>query len=130
MKNKIIVAIALALLLCTSCIKSDDYKLTEFLLTNHCDQAIEVTSSALVRYNEGWVEESLIDHVSPGETLLMRKLRVVRDFSMSSVFTKIEIRKGNAFSTVDALDRDRWVKTLSTEDKDEYTLTVDASFFN
>ena len=59
----------------------------------------------------------------------MRRLEVTDNFSMSDVFTNIEIQKGIELSTFDAMNRDNWVKTLTSDSKDGYTLTVDESFF-
>lgn len=128
MKKGFAVVLTLLLFICTSCVK-ENYKNTEFFLKNTCDQAIEVTSTALVRYSDGYYEVTLVDDVPSGQTLSMRKIQVAEDFHMSSVFTKIEIRKAGQLSPVDALNRDRWVKTLTSDEKDEYTLTVDESFF-
>lgn len=130
MKKGFIAIVAALLFICTGCFKDKDYKTTEFFLKNNCDQTIEVTSSAWVRYfDDQFVEETLVDHVSSGETLSMRKMNLVEDFSMSTVFSKIEIRRGNQLSPVDALNRDNWVKTLTSDEKDEYTLYVDSTFF-
>ena len=130
MKRIIVFMSAILLIVCTGCFKDEDYKSTEFFLKNNCDQTIEVTSSAWVRYfDDQFVEETLVDYVSSGETLSMRKMNLVEDFSMNTVFSKIEIRMGNQLSPIDALNRDNWVKTLTSDSKDEYTLTVDESFF-
>lgn len=130
MKTRIITTVTLLLAVCTSCFIDNDYKSTGFYLVNNCNQTIEVTSSAMVHYSFGLVENSLVDNVPSGATLWLRTINVVEDFSMSSVFTRIEIRKGNQLSTFDVMNRDNWEKTLTSDDKDEYTLFVDSTFFN
>jgi hypothetical protein len=120
--------IALLLFICIGCEK-DNYKKTEFFLKNSCNYSIEVKSSALVRYSDGYKEESLTDIVQNGQLLSMRKLDVSEDFTIKDVFTKIEIYKGTTKSTYDVMNMDNWVKTLTSDDKDEYTITVDSTFF-
>lgn len=129
MKRIVVFISAILLFVCTSCIEEKNYKMTEFFLKNACDQTIKVTSSALVRYYDGYEEVTLVDYVSRGEILSMRRLEVTDNFSMSDVFTNIEIQKGIELSTFDAMNRDNWVKTLTSDSKDGYTLTVDESFF-
>ena len=120
--------IALLLFICIGCEK-DNYKKTEFFLKNSCNHSIEVKSSALVRYSDGYKEESLTDIVQYGQLLSMRKLDVSEDFTIKDVFTKIEIFKGTTKSTYDVMNKDNWVKTLTSDEKDEYTITVDSTFF-
>jgi len=129
MKKRIIAIIASLLVLCTSCFKDKDYKSTKFNLVNNCDQTIEVTSGAMLRTSFGWQERTLVDVVPSGQTLWLRTVDVTEDFSMNSVFTRIEIRRDGQLSTFDALNHDNWVKTLTSEEQDEYTLYVDSTFF-
>ena len=128
MKKRIIAIIASLLVLCTSCFKDKDYKSTKFNLVNNCDQTIEVTSGAMLRTSFGWQERTLVDVVPSGQTLWLRTVDVTEDFSMNSVFTRIEIRRDGQLSTFDALNHDKWVKTLTSEEQDEYTLYVDSTF--
>ena len=111
----------LLLIFCLSCEK-EAYKTTEFLLRNDCDYIIEIKSSALVRYNDGYREETLTDIVQSGELLSMRKINVSENFSINDVFTKIEIYRGETKSAYDIMDKNNWVKTSSSKDKDEYTI--------
>lgn len=120
--------IALMIVVCISCEK-DNYKKTEFFLKNSCNYSIEVKSSALVRYSDGYKEENLTDIVQSGQLLSMRKIDVSDDFAIKDVFTKIEIYKGTTKSSYDIMNKDNWVKTLSSDDKDEFTITVDSTFF-
>ncbi len=129
MKKGIIAIAALLLVVCTSCTKSDDYKSTKISLVNNCDQFLEVTFSFYKRSSFGPMELTAVDYVPSGSTLWLRTVDVVEDFSMSSVFTRIEIRKGDQLSYVDALNRDNWVKTQNSYGQDEYTLFVDSTFF-
>lgn len=121
--------IALILVICIGCEK-DKYKTTEFFLKNSCNYSVEVKSSALVRYSDGYKEENLTDIVQSGQLLSMRKLDVSEDFTIKDVFTKIEIYKGTTKSTYDVMNKDNWVRTLTSEEKDEYMITVDSTFFN
>lgn len=120
--------IALMVVVCTGCEK-DNYKKTEFLLKNSCNHLIEVKSSALVRYSDSWKEENLTDIVQSGQTLSLRKIDVSDDFAIKDVFTKIEIYNGTNKSSYDIMNKDNWIKTLSSDDKDEFTITVDSTFF-
>jgi hypothetical protein len=120
--------IALMIVVCIGCEK-DNFKKTEFFLKNNCNHSIEVKSSALVRYSDGYKEESLTDIVQSGQLLSMRKIDVSDNFAIKDVFTKIEIYKGTTKSSYDIMNKDNWVKTLSSDDKDEFTITVDSTFF-
>ena len=120
--------IALMIVVCVGCEK-DNYKKTEFFLKNSCYYSIEVKSSALVRYSDGYKEESLADIVQSGQLLSMRKIDVSDDFAIKNVFTGIEIYKGTTKSSYDIMNKDNWVKTLSSDDKNEFTITVDSTFF-
>ena len=83
----------------------------------------------MLRTSFGWQERTLVDVVPSGQTLWLRTVDVTEDFSMNSVFTRIEIRRDGQLSTFDALNHDNWVKTLTSEEQDEYTLYVDSTFF-
>ena len=116
------------IVVCIGCEK-DNYKKTEFFLKNSCNHSIEVKSSALVRYSDGYKEESLTDFVQSGQLLSMRKIDVSDNFAIKDVFSKIEIYRGTTKSSYDIMNRDNWVKTLSSDNKDEFTITVDSTFF-
>jgi hypothetical protein len=120
--------IALFLIISIGCNK-ETYKTSEFFLKNSCDFPIEVKSTVLVRYSDGHKEESKTDMVQGGELLSMRKIDVSESFTMKSVFSKLEIYKETTKSTNDIMNKEYWVKTSSTDNKDEYTLTVDTTFF-
>lgn len=59
----------------------------------------------------------------------MRKIDVSDGFAIKDVFTKIEIYKGTIKSSYDIMNKDNWAKTLSSDVKDEFTITVDSTFF-
>jgi hypothetical protein len=118
--------IALMIVVCLGCQK-DNYKKTEFFLKSSCNHSIEVKSSALVRYSDGYKEENLTDIVQSGQILSLRKIDVSDE--IKDVFTKIEIYKGTIKSTHDIMNKDNWIKTLSSDDKDEFTIMVDSTFF-
>lgn len=120
---------ALIIVVCISCVK-DNYKKTEFFLKNSCNHSIEVKSSALVRYSDGYKEENITDVVQRGQILSLRKIDVSDDFEINDVFTKIEIYNGTIKSSYDIMNKDNWIKTLSSDDTDEFTITVDSTFFN
>jgi hypothetical protein len=120
--------LASLLVFCISCNK-DNYKKTEFFVHNTCDFSIEVKSSVTVRYSDGFREEHKTDIVQSNQILSMRQIDVAEKFTIRDVFKKMEIYNGTTKSTYDIMNRGNWVKTLSSEDKDEYTLTVDPNFF-
>ena len=120
--------VALMMVVCIGC-ETNSYKKTEFFLKNDCPYSIEVKTSALVRYSDGYKEESLSDIVQSGQLLSIRRLDVTDNFAIKDVFTKIEIYKGTTKSSYDIMNKDNWVKTLSSDDKDEFTITVDSTFF-
>ena len=128
MKLRLIFGLFIITGLFFSCEK-DNYKKTGFFLKNNCNHSIEVKSSALVRYSDGYKEETLTDIVQSGQLLSMRRIDVSDNFAIKDVFTKIEIYKGTIKSSYDIMNKDNWVKTLSSDDKDEFTITVDSSFF-
>ena len=74
-------------------------------------------------------EESLSDIVQSGQLLSIRRLDVTDNFAIKDVFTKIEIYKGTTKSSYDIMNKNNWVKTGSSDDKNEYTITVDPTFF-
>lgn len=120
---------ALIIVVCISCVK-DNYKKTAFFLKNSCNHSIEVKSSALVRYSDGYKEENITNVVQRGQILSLRKIDVSDDFEINDVFTKIEIYNGTIKSSYDIMNKDNWIKTLSSDDTDEFTITVDSTFFN
>ena len=105
-----------------------EYKKTEFFLKNNCNYTIEVSSSALVRYSDGYKEESLKDIVTSGQLLSLRKLDVSDNFQIKNVFTKLEIYHGTIKSNKDVMNKSIWTKEL-TNGNDEFILNVDSTDF-
>ena len=106
-----------------------DYKRTEFFVKNNCEFTIEIRASALVRYSDGYKEESKIDIIRSGELFSMRILEVSEGFKINGVFSKFAIYHDDIKSLLDALNNDIWTLTSTSKTKDEYTLFVDNSFF-
>jgi hypothetical protein len=104
-------------------------KMTDFTILNNCAFAIEVHSSALVMYNDGYKEESLIDVIQSGQLLSIRKLRVTENVSINAVFTALDIYKGSTKSTFNTMDKSKWSRTVNSQGLDEYRLIVDDTFF-
>jgi len=120
--------IAILAVICFSCEKENHNK-TEFLLKNSCNYAIEVKSSAIVRYSDGYEEKHLTDIVQSGQLLSLRILDVTEDFAINDVFTNIEIYKGTIKSTYNVMDKNNWDNTSSSGEMDTFTITVDSTFF-
>ena len=129
MKKGIIAIAALLIVMCTSCTKLFDNNATLFFVVNNCNQPIEVVFK-WTEYSMYGIDFKTVDvNISSGGSFFVRSYDVKDEFSMSSVFSSVEIRKGNQLSSVDALNRDNWAKTQNSDGQDEYTLYVDSSFF-
>ena len=129
MKKGIIAIAALLIVMCTSCTKLFDNNATLFFVVNNCNQPIEVVFK-WTEYSMSGIDFKTVDvNISSGGSFFVRSYDVKDEFSMSSVFSSVEIRKGNQLSSVDALNRDNWAKTQNSDGQDEYTLYVDSSFF-
>ena len=130
MKKGIIAIAALLLVVCTSCTKLFDNNATLFFVVNNCNQPIEVVFKWSEYTMSGIDFNTVNTNVSSGASYLVRSYVVEEEFSMSSVFTSVEIREeSGVLSSVDALDRDNWVRTQNSYGQDEYTLFVDSTFF-
>jgi hypothetical protein len=105
------------------------YYRAEFSLVNNCDLPIDVYTSALVRYETGYEEISLLDIVSPGDTLSMRKIDVTDSVRIKDVFTKIQIINSSKQITIDPMEKNKWVYRKTDNGKVKYTLLVDDSLF-
>jgi hypothetical protein len=105
------------------------YYRAEFSLVNNCDLPIDVYTSALVRYETGYEEISLLDIVSPGDTLSMRKFDVTDSVRIKDVFTKILIINSSKQITIDPMEKNKWVYRKTDNGKVKYTLLVDDSLF-
>ena len=106
-----------------------NYKKTEFFVKNNCEFTIEIRASALVRYSDGYKEESKVDIIRNGELFSMRVLKVSEDFKINSVFSKFAIYHDDIKSPLDVLNNNVWTLTSYSETKDEYTLFIENSFF-
>ena len=130
MKKGIIIIAAMLLFVCTSCSKLFDSGKTLFYVTNDCNRSIKVVFK-WTEFSFSGIEYKTQNIVlSSGTTHFLRAYKVDEDFSMTSVFTDIEVFRDYEASYTDAFDKSFWVKTLSDDDRDEYTLHVDETFFD
>lgn len=118
----------LLIVLFSSC-ENKVYHPSEFFLINECKFPIEVRSSALVRYSDGYQEESIRDLVLSGDTLSLRRIRATDSVNISDVFTKIEIYKESKLSKINIMDIKKWNRNKISEKKIEFTLKIKPNSF-
>lgn len=116
------------ILLFSSC-ENKIYHPSEFFLINKCDYPIEVRSSALVRYSDGYKEESIRDLVLSGDTLSLRRIRATDSVNISDVFTKLEIYKESKLWNIDIMDIKKWNRNKISEEKIEFTFEIKPNSF-
>ena len=101
----------------------------EFKVENQYTERIIVESQALVDYQET-ISLDQLDTLAVEEKVLIRKVEANENFSMEEVFKSIEIYSvKNKPATVDWEDKQQWSHTVKSENEEEYTLVIDASFF-
>ena len=125
MKNIIAILITTLIASCDSKV----YNPTEFFLINNADTSIDVTASALVRYSEGYKEETIHDLIQSGDTVSMRKINATDSVDISDVFTKIEISSGSDVLKIDPMKKEYWKVSKDPSGNVKFTLVLDNSSF-
>lgn len=124
--KKIIIILILTVI--SSC-NSKVYNPTEFFLINKSDASIDLYSSALVRYSEGYKEETLHDLIQSGDTLSMRRIDATDSVDIKDVFTKIEISSGSNLLKIDPMKKEYWKVSKDSNGKVKFILVLDNSSF-
>ena len=69
------------------------------------------------------------DVVAPNNKYVLRNIDARQDPEMDGIFHEIKIYRGGVESPVNALENSRWTKAKVNDDKLEYTLKVDTTYF-
>lgn len=117
-------------LLFVQCGKDNKKWDSDFIVHNTMDDDIEVYSSAYTSSQiNGQQLASFTDVVTPNTKFVLRNIDANEDPEMDGIFHEVIISKGGVESAVNALDNSRWTKTKVNDDKFEYVLKVDTTYF-
>ena len=131
MKPQIVASVLICLaVLFIRCGKDNKKWDSDFIVHNTLDNEIEVYSSAYTSSQiNGQQLVAFTDVVAPNTKYVLRNIDARQDPEMDGIFHEIKIYRGGVESPVNALENSRWTKAKVNDDKLEYTLKVDTTYF-
>lgn len=112
------------------CKEKEKFYDSDYVVHNTMSEEISVYSSAY-SYSQinGQTLVSYTDYISPGERFVLRNKDAKEDASLANLFHEMKIFRGNEQSPINPLQNSLWSKTRIGDDKFEYTLRVDTTYF-
>lgn len=117
-------------LLIAACGKDNKKWDSDFIVHNSLNDNIQVFSSAYTTSEiNGQDLISFTDVVNSGNKFILRNIDAKEDPDMTDIFHELAISLNGFESAVNALDNSRWTKTKVSDDKFQYILKVDTTYF-